>query len=125
MHMASYTLSLEPQYKWMLMATPLVNGIEDLHWILRFLESSAWLTLQLPPDTFDCTLNFDDHWVADGRNVSGTGRGAGFTPDVDPYQKRPKFGSLFHCTTMVWNVYMLPIIGKVGKVTRATQTSDI
>jgi len=36
MHMASCKVSLEPQHKWMLMATPLVNGIEDLHWILHF-----------------------------------------------------------------------------------------
>jgi len=59
MHMASCILSLEPQYKWMLMATPLVNGMEDLCWILRCLESSSWLTLQLPPDTIDYTLNID------------------------------------------------------------------
>ena len=61
MHMASCILILEPQYKWMLTATPLVNGIKDLHWIMRFLESSSWLTLQLPPDTFDYTLNIDDN----------------------------------------------------------------
>jgi hypothetical protein len=69
MHMASCILSLEPQYKWMLTATPLVNGMEDLRWILRFLESSSWLTLQLPPDTFNYTLNINDDWIADGSNV--------------------------------------------------------
>jgi hypothetical protein len=53
MHMASCILSLEPQYKWRLTATPLVNGIEDLRWILKFLDSSSWLTLKLRPDTFD------------------------------------------------------------------------
>jgi len=31
MHMAACLLSLEPQYKSMLTATPLVNGIKDLH----------------------------------------------------------------------------------------------
>jgi len=41
MHMASCILSLEPQYKWMLTATPVVNGIEDLRWILHVLESSS------------------------------------------------------------------------------------
>jgi hypothetical protein len=38
MPMVSSVLSLEPQHKWMLMATPLVNGIKDLHWILQFLR---------------------------------------------------------------------------------------
>jgi hypothetical protein len=125
MHMASYILNRKPQYKWMSTATPLVNGIEDLIWILCFLESSSWLTLQLPPDTFDYILNFDGHWVADGSNVSGTERGAGFTPVADPYKKGPEFGSLVHCTTMACDAYMLPTIGEVGKLRRATKTSDI
>jgi hypothetical protein len=85
MHMASYIISLEPRYRWMLMATPLVNGIEHLRWILRFRESSSWLTLQLPPDTFGYTHNFDDHWVTDGSNVSGTERGAVFMPVAATY----------------------------------------
>jgi hypothetical protein len=57
--------------------------------------------------------------------VSGTERGAGFTPVADPYKKGPEFGSVVHCTTMAWYAYMLPIIGEVGKLRRATQTSDI
>jgi len=125
MHMASCILSLEPQYKWMLMATPLVNGIEDFHWILRFLETSSWLTLQLQPDTFDYTLNIDDDSMADWSNVPGTERRAGFTPVADPYKKGPEFGSLVHCTTMALDAYMLPIIGEVGKLRKAAQTSDI
>jgi hypothetical protein len=125
MHMASCILSLEPQYKWMLTATPLVNDIEDLHWILRFLESSSWLTLQLPPDTFDYTLNIDDNWIEHSSNVPATERGAEFTPVADRYKKDPEFGSLVHCTTMAWDAYMLPIIGEVGKLRKAAQTSDI
>jgi len=125
MHMTSCILSLKPQYTWMLTATPLVNGIEDLRWILRFLESSSWLTLQLPPDAFDYTLNIDDDWIVDGSNVPGTERCAGFTPVADQYKKGPEFGSLVHCTTMAWDAYMLPIIGEVGKLRKAAQTSDI
>jgi len=125
MHMVSCIHGLEPQYKRMSMATPLVHGIEDLRWILRFLESSSWLTLQLPPDTFDYTLNIDDDWIADGSNVPGTECGAGFTPVADLYRKGPEFGSLVHCTTMAWDAYMLPIIGEVGKLRKAAQTSDI
>jgi len=125
MHMASCILSLEPQYKWMLTATPLVNGIEDLRWILRFLESSSWLTLQLPPNTFHYTLNIDDDWIANGSNGPGTERCAAFTPVADPYKKGPEFGSLVHCTTMVWDADMLPITGEVGKLRNAVQTLDI
>jgi hypothetical protein len=69
----------------MLTATPLVNGIEDLRWILCFLENSSWLALPLPPDTFGYTHNFDDHWVTDRSNVSGTERSAVFTPVANPY----------------------------------------
>jgi len=125
MRMASCILSLEPQYKWMLTASPLVNGIEDLRWILHFLESSSWLTIQLPPDTFDYTLNIDDDWIADGSNVPGTKCGAAFTPLAYPYNKGPEFGSLVHCTIMASDAYTLPIIGEVRKLRQARQTSDI
>jgi len=125
MHMASRILSLEPQYKWIITATPLVNGIEDSRWILRFLESSSWLSIQLPPDTFNYTLNIDDDWIADRSNVPDTERRAGFTPVTDPYKKGPEFGSLVHCTAMASDAYMLPIIGEVGKLRKAVQTSDI
>jgi len=120
MHVASDLLSLELQYKWMSTATPLVNGIEDLRWILRVVESSSLWTPQLPPDTFDYTLTFDDHWVADGSNMSGTEHGAGFAQVADPYKKGSEFGSLVHCTTIAWDACMLPLTGEVGKLTSAT-----
>jgi len=122
MDMASCILSLEPQYKWMLMPTPLANGIEDLRWILRFLESSCWLTLQLPPNTFNHTLTIDDDWVADRTNVSGNESGVGFMPVADLYKKGPELGSLVHRTIIGWDTYMLHIIGEVGKSKQATQT---
>jgi hypothetical protein len=91
MHMASCTLRLEAQYKSILKPTPLGNEIEDLHWILCFLDSSFLLTLLLPPDIFDNTPNIENNWVTDGSNVSGTERGPGFTPVGDPYKKGPEF----------------------------------
>jgi hypothetical protein len=100
----------------MLTATTLVNGIEELHWILRFRESSFWLTLQLLPDTFDSALNINKDWVADERNVSGTECGAGFTPVADPDNKGPDGGSLVHCTTRACDDFMLPTIGEVEKL---------
>jgi len=120
MHIVFHILSLEPQYKWMLMATPLVNRIEDLHWIMRFLESSCWLTLQLSPDTLDYTLNFDDHWLAIGSNVSGTECRAVFMPVADRLKNGPEFGSLVCCKTIASDAYMLPINGEVGKLRQAT-----
>jgi len=125
LHMVSCILSLEPQYKWMLTATPLVNFIDDWHWILRFLESSSRLTVQLRPDTFKYTLNIDDEWVADGSNESGTERGAEFTPVADLYENGPEFGSSVHCTNIAQDTYMLPRIDEVGKFCNTTQTSDI
>jgi len=125
MHISFCILCLELQYKWILTATPLVNGIEDLRWILQFLESSSWMTLQLQPATFDNTLNIDDDWIADGSNVPDTERGARFTQVADPYKKGPEFESPVHYTTMAWDGYMLPIIGEVEKLGKATQTADI
>jgi hypothetical protein len=43
------------------------------------------LKLQLPPDTFNYTLNFGDYWILDGSNTAGTESGGGFTPAVDQY----------------------------------------
>ena len=51
-NIANLILSLEPEYKWMLTATPLVNGLSDLRWVIRFLESEDWLELSLPPNAF-------------------------------------------------------------------------
>jgi len=104
---------------------PIVQWHPRLALDLEFLESSSWLTLQLPPDRFNYTLNFDDHWVMDGSNVSSTEHGARFMPVAYPYKKCPEFRSLVHCTTMAWDAYMSPLIGKVGKLRWSTQTSDI
>jgi hypothetical protein len=60
LHTTSCILCLGPQYKSMLTATPLLNGIKDRRRILRFRESSSWLSLQLLEDTFDYTLTIDD-----------------------------------------------------------------
>jgi hypothetical protein len=71
----------------MLTATPLSNGIKNLHWIWLFLACSKWLTLQLLPDTINNTLNIDDDEVADRTTVSGTERGAGFTLVADLFKQ--------------------------------------
>jgi len=125
MHMASCIFSLELQYKWMLNATPLANGIENLNWIVHFHESSSWLTVWLLQETFNYILEIDNNCTADGINVLGSDCGAGFTQVADPYKKGPEFRSLVHCTPMTWVAYILPLIVGVGKLTRATQTSDI
>lgn len=124
-YIASYILSPEPQYKWMLMATTLVTGIVDLHWILHFLESVSLITLQLPPDTLNYTLNINNYWVADRSNVSGTEPGAKITPVAGPSNIGPESGSPVHCTTITAHAYMIPHIAEVGKLRKATHTLDI
>jgi len=104
----------------MLVATTFVQGIEELRWILHFLESSSWLIRQLPPDRFHNRLNFDDHWVIDGSTVSDTEPCEGFTPGADPNKIGTKFGSLDHGTTMTWDADMSPIIGEAGELRRVT-----
>jgi len=125
MHMASCILSLELQYKWMLMASQLANGIEVLRWILHCLESSSWLTPHLPPDTFNYTITIDDDWATNRSNISFCEHHAGFTAVTNLYKTGPDFGTCIQCTTRTWNAYMLPRISEVGKLWRATQSSDI
>jgi len=125
MYMAFCILSLRPQYKWMLMSTPLVNGMEDLHWILCFLESSSGLTLQLLPDIYDNSLNIDDDCVTNRSTVSGTEWSVGFMQVADQSKNGPEFESLIYCTTIPSNTYFLPCIGEVENLRRATQISDI
>jgi len=122
MHMASCIFSPELQYKWMLMVTALVNGIEALCWSL---DSSSWLILQLPPDSFNYTLNIDVGCVADARNVSGTKHGSGSTPVAVLYKNGPEFRSVLPCTTMTSDIYILRLISEVGNVTRGTHRWDI
>jgi len=121
--MVTIILCLEPHYQWLMTATPLVYGIEDMRWILCFRESSSRLTLQLLGDTIDYTLNLDGDWVGDGSTVSSTECGARFTPVSAPYKKGPEFSSIVHCTTIAWDADMLAIIGEVGKLRKATQSS--
>jgi len=125
MHLASCILCLEPQYTCMLIATPLVNGIKDLNSILHFVERLSWLTLQLLPNTFNSTLNIENHWVTDRSNMSDTEYGAWISPVADPYMQGPEFGSLVHWTPMACYVEMLPPIGEVGKLKKTMQTSNI
>lgn len=108
MHMVFYIQSREPPSKLRLQATQLACGIEDLHWIVHFPESSLCLVLQHPHDSFDYTHNFDNHWVVDGSCMSGNQLSARFTPGADPYKKAPKFESLVHGITISWDAYMLP-----------------
>jgi 23S rRNA A2030 N6-methylase RlmJ len=108
----------------MLKARLMVNAIEDLCWILRFLQRSSWLTLQLPVDTFDYTVNIDDDWIADRSTVPPTEHGAGFVLVADPYKPGPEFGSLVHCITEAWDAFIFPIIAVVGILSKAGQTSD-
>ena len=119
-YMVLCVLCLDQQYKRMLMATPLANGIEDFHWTLHFLESSSCKTLQVPPDTFNYTLNIDDYCIAYGSTVSGTECGAWFTPVIDPYKQHPRSGWLVHCTTTPLNPFMSPLISRVEKLRMAT-----
>jgi len=114
-HMASCILSQELQFNKMLMATPLVNGINDYCWILRFLDSSWQLSRQLLHDSFHHTFNMNDNWVTDASNVSDSKYGAGFTPDADPYMNGPDFKILVHHLTMAWDDYMFPPIIEGGK----------
>jgi len=107
------------------MVITLVNGIEDLHWILHFPHYSTWLILHLPPHKLSYTFNFVTQWVANGSNLSRTKPCVIFMPVANHYKKGSQFESLAHCTTNTWDTEMLPKIGEVGKLGRATQSLEI
>jgi len=48
-----------------------------------------------------------------------------FTPIADAYKEVPEFGCLVLSTTRPWDVYSLPFFKEVGKLKRATKTSDM
>jgi len=124
MHMVSWTLCQTPQYQWMLMATPLVNTLEDLYWIWQFLEGSCWLTLYLLPDRFDITLNIDDDWVTERSILSGSQSLVHFTPVGDMYKNGLEFAALVHCTPTTWDTYVLPLLGEMERWREAMKISE-
>jgi len=124
-HMASFILSLKLQYKLMKMATPVVTGIKDIHWILNFLKQLSWLTLQLLLDAFDYTLNIVDDWIPNRCNMLCTDCGDRFSPVADLYKTGPEFGPLVHSTTITWDTFMLPRISDVWTLRWAKHTLDI
>ncbi|KAF8542616.1 hypothetical protein BDD12DRAFT_802756 [Trichophaea hybrida] len=97
---------LEPQFKWMLTATSLVNRIEDLHWVLTFPPQDSWLAENLPLDTLVKAAMEPqvDDWQPNEMNpILSTEPDAEFTTIANPYQQCPQCGSLIHCTTQSWD----------------------
>ena len=86
---AAALFCLEPQFKWILTATPLVNGIEDLCRVLTFLQQDSWWEDNLPPDTLDQAAMEPqaDDWQPNEMNpILGTEPDAKFTKIANPYQ---------------------------------------
>ncbi|KAF8536360.1 P-loop containing nucleoside triphosphate hydrolase protein [Trichophaea hybrida] len=118
---------LEPQFKWMLTATPLVNGIEDLRWVLTFLQRDSWLEEYLPPDTFDQAAMEPqaDDWQPNEMNLLlSTQPDAEYTKIANPYQRGPRYGSHIHCITKAWDWYLLHLIESIGLLRRQTSQTQ-
>ncbi|KAF8536327.1 hypothetical protein BDD12DRAFT_807868 [Trichophaea hybrida] len=90
---AAALIRLEPHFKWMLTATPLVYGIEDIHWVLTFLPQGSWLEENLPPNTCDQAAMEPqaDEWQPNEMNsVLSTEPDAKFTKMANPSQRGPR-----------------------------------
>lgn len=103
--------SLEPDTKWMLTATPMVNSLTDLRWVYCFLQWPEWLSQNLPPDTFAHKDNVEmEMWMPNParRSKDGNGYKMIFTPRAAPFQDHEAHGSYVHCTTKAWDCYIAP-----------------
>jgi len=65
-HTLFYILNQKLQYQWLLTVFTLVNIIKEFCWILQFVESMFWLSLQQIVDDFTNPLNCDNLWILDG-----------------------------------------------------------
>ena len=122
-------LGLKPEFKWMLTATPLVNNLRDLRWIVRFLEREEWLELNLPPNTFVDNDDLEERWDQQRRepwdsedleplpNVLGTDHNAVWAPDAAPFEDGPDSESFVHCTTKAWLYGMAVPLDKITRLT--------
>ena len=125
-------LGLKPDFKWMLTATPLVNNLSDLRWIVRFLERDEWLQQNLPPGTFvdrdelyerrDQIRRepWDSEDLAPLPTALGTDLNAVWGPDAAPFEDGPNFESLVHCTTKAWSHGMAGPLDTIAKLTNRT-----
>lgn len=118
-NLAKHLDCLNPEKKWMLTATPMVNSLADLRWVCRFLERPEWLSQNLPQDTFvdrddlECGL-----WEAgvSGSSADGTHPKSMFTPVANPFNNPEYHGSYVHCTTIAWDRFVSHHLGSSIKL---------
>ena len=125
-------LRLKPEFKWMLTATPLVNNLRDLRWVVRFLEREEWLELSLPPDTFVDRDDLEDYHElqrldpmdspAPLPNVPGTHPNAVWADNAAPFEDGPAAESFVHCTTKAWAHGMTLPLDRIAKLTARSLT---
>jgi hypothetical protein len=103
--------SLKPQRKWMLTATPLVNQMTDLRWVLRFLERPSWVEKELPRDCFRDSNLLDWEEFEDSANepTLGSAQGAVWSPTMNPYEDAPE-ESMVQCSLKAWDHFVAPHI---------------
>ena len=111
----------------MLTATPLVNNLRDLRWVVRFLEREEWLELSLPPDTFVDRDDLEDYHEMQRLdpmdsptpllNVPGTHPNAVWADNAAPFEDGPATESFVHCTTKAWANGMTLPLARIAKLT--------
>ena len=116
----------------MLTATPLVNNLRDLRWVVRFLERELWLELSLPPDTFVDRDDLEDYREMQRLNpidsptplpnVPGTHPNAVWADNTAPFEDGPAAESFVHGTTKAWAHGMALPLDRIAKLTARSLT---
>ena len=116
----------------MLTATPLVNNLRDLRWVVRFLEKEEWHELSLPPDTFVDRDDLEDYREMQRLdpmdsptplpNVPGTHPIAVWADNAAPFEDGPAAESFVHCITKVWSHGMTLPVDRNAKLTARSLT---
>ena len=113
-------------------ATPLVNNLRDLRWVVRFLEREEWLELSLPSDTFVDQNDLEDYRelqrldpidiLAPLPNVPGTHPNAVWADNAAPFEDGPAAISFVHFTTRAWAHRMTLPLDRIAKLTARSLT---
>jgi hypothetical protein len=74
------------------MATPLVNPMTDLWWVINFLERPEWQDSCLPPDCFwnTCISDNEDIENSNEKPTPGSNPYAVWAQGMNPYKEDPK-----------------------------------
>ncbi len=122
--MADRLCKIKCYRRWVLTATPLVNSLSDLRWILTFLQRPEWLFTKIPAFTFaeKAEIRYCEDESTDFEDIPSVFDGSKPNVDIHP-TRRPRFftrsynnGAIVHCTTKVWDKLIKPDLDEIKRL---------